>query len=87
MKLFECSFADPPEREAHYSVQPIGTIKTDFSDISIDELDSRYNDKLMRTVWQYNFKVEVKFRAKEGVLTFRSTAYGKERGRTQIAYE
>jgi hypothetical protein len=84
LKLFQCSFADPPELEGHYSVQFVGSIKTNFTGVSDNIIDSKWNPRLGRTVHRYSYKLEIYFRSQEGALKLRSVAYGKERGTTKI---
>ena len=84
LRLYQCSFADPPEREDHHSVRLIGCIETKFTDISDDIVNSKWNSRLGRMVHQYNFKLQIYFRSHEGALKIRSMAYGKERGTTKI---
>lgn len=84
LRLYQCSFADPPEREDHYSVQFVGSIETRFTDVSDNMIDSKWNSRLGRMVHRYSFQLQIYFRSQEGALKFRSVAYGKERGTTKI---
>jgi hypothetical protein len=85
--LYSSRFVDPPEQVDHYGVELVGQIETDFDDVSDSIVDSRWNERLGRQVYQYNYDLEVRFRSQEGMLTFRSTAYGKERAKTRIICE
>jgi len=87
LTLYSCRFVDPPEREEHYSVECVGKIEMNFDGISDHMIDSRWNEKLGRQVYRGEYEVEVRFRSQEGMLTFRSTAYGKEVAKTTIICE
>lgn len=86
MRLYSSSFPVPPERLQHYSVTEVGTIETNLSGIRDGEVRSQFNAKLGQMVYMYDFEIEIRFRAREGNLAFRTIAYGRESGVTTIKY-
>ncbi|KAE9368265.1 actin-like ATPase domain-containing protein [Stipitochalara longipes BDJ] len=87
LQLFSCSFTEPPEREEHYSCQKNGVLVTDFADVSLTRVESKYNSYLERRLYMYKFEVEVRIKADDGVLGFKSRAYGQQRGNTPVTFD
>lgn len=87
LELYECIETLAPERVEHYSVRKLGTIETDFANVGNSQRESFYSHRLGKTVYRYKYSVTIGFRTKEGILTFKSFAYGREAGSTRIQYE
>jgi hypothetical protein len=87
LSLYSCSFTSPPERVEHFSVQRVGSVETDLGNVSLTNVGSKYNSYLERRIYRYEYEVDVRFRSEEGVLAFKTRAYGEQRGTTCIKFD
>jgi hypothetical protein len=86
LNLYECTLNNPPERVEHPRVVKIAELVTVFDDIPTEKFKSNWNSSLNSIVYEFEFSVEMRFRAEEGTLQFKSTAYGEERGNTTVKF-
>jgi hypothetical protein len=86
VNLYECTLNNPPERVEHPRVVKIAELVTVFDDIPTEKAKSNWNSSLNSIVYLFEGSVEMRFRAEEGTLQFKSTAYGEERGNTTVKF-
>jgi hypothetical protein len=86
INLYECTLNNPPERVEHPRVVKIAELVTVFDDIPTEKAKSNWNSSLNSIVYQFEGSFEMRFRAEEGTLQFKSTAFGEERGNTTVKF-
>lgn len=86
LNLYSCSLNEQPERNDDFGVVKEGCIRVQFDNVSRSQLKPKYNSRLDKTVYHYEYEVAVNFRSEEGVLTVKSFAYGNEAGTASITF-
>jgi hypothetical protein len=86
LNLYECTLENPPERVEDPRAVKIGKVITNFDGVPSSKIESRWNSKLKAVGYKFCFQVQISFRADSGVLEFKSTAYGSEKGRTTVKF-
>lgn len=66
-------------------MKAVGNIVIDFSDLDLDEFQSKLDGKGER-VWRLPISVFIKLGDRQGTLTFRTMIAGKECGKTSMDF-
>lgn len=85
LELFSCPVNEAPEHVEHIGVRREGVITTRFS--TSDATRTKYNDRLISTVYQFDYDVEVSFRSAQGILGFQSLINNVPAGTTTITFD
>ncbi|KAK7514991.1 hypothetical protein IWZ03DRAFT_443731 [Phyllosticta citriasiana] len=84
--LYACPRDTPPEHISNQSAEKVGQVHVRFSSSDFDNADKRFNKSMGEDVYRFNLTVKMNMNAEEGILKFKTFAYGKPAGETSIDY-
>ncbi|KAK8190997.1 uncharacterized protein BKA78DRAFT_331288 [Phyllosticta capitalensis] len=85
--LFACSRDSPPDHRSNLAAEKIGEVHVCFSSRDFEFADKRFNVSMGEDIYSLQVSVKMNMNAEEGVLSFKTFAYGKPAGDTTINYE
>ncbi|KAK8190110.1 hsp70-like protein [Phyllosticta capitalensis] len=86
LTLYACSSNDPPEYKKNHAAEKIGEVRVRWSLNDFDKAEKRFNQTMGAYVWCFEYEVKMQMNAEDGLLKFKTFAYGKPAGETTIDY-
>ncbi|KAK8210720.1 hsp70-like protein [Phyllosticta capitalensis] len=84
--LYASSSEIPPEYISNQSAEKIGEVRVRWLYSDFEKARKRWNQTIGEYVYEFSFSVKMQMSAKDGLLKFKTFAYGKPAGETTIDY-